>query len=241
MRLLFNNKLAPITSTIGFLEVPPTVAVEAFVEWQKSIYEPQGTSVNRRQVQGGLHEVLLELLPLTSVLPLRHLFVPTASGWCAYFDNGHRGTDAASAMSYLARRIQCRGLRVTAVPDTIEGEFNSARGQYGAVVLEIYGPHQTDFLNYVRSISVVNDGGRWVFDQSGAPFAFEDTEQYTLRKVKDRFTFNLLERYLHELGLAPFDEAFYLPDRDTAAATLVEKKGEVPASLKEYGLAELAP
>jgi hypothetical protein len=239
MNLLFNGRLAPITSTIGFLEASLPSAVEAFTGWQKSIYEPQGTSVTARPIPGGLEKALSELLPLTSVLRLRHLFVPTGSSWLAYFDNGHRGTDAMSAMSFLAERLQCRGMRVTLIPDTIEGEFKAAKGEYGATVLEVYGARQTDFLNYVRSIAVVNDGGKWVFSQGGTPFPFEDLKQYKSRNVRQRFTAEHLERYLSELGLSPFDETFYLPTA-ADAAMLVEKKGLAPPGLQEYTLAELA-
>src|SRR5215217_9059618 len=138
MRLLFGGRLAPITSTVGFLEAPLDDAVRAFVDWERSVHEPLGTSVTQRPVAGGLEEVLLSLLPLTSVVRRRYLFIPTASPWVAFFDNGHRGTDAFSVMSYLAERLGCRGMRVTAIPDTIEGEFRGARGQYGGVVLEVY-------------------------------------------------------------------------------------------------------
>lgn len=239
MRLLFDGRLAPITSEMGFLEAPPAAAVQTFVDWQRPIHEPLGVSLTDGPVAGGLEEVLLSLLPLTNVVRRRHLFVPTAGPWVAYFDNGHRGTDAFSAVSYLAQHLGCRGLRVAAVPDTIEGEFKGARGEYGAVVMEVYGPDRTDVLNYVRSVAVVNDGGRWDFSQSGTPFPFEDVKQYGARRVKDRFTFEMLGRYLSELGLSPFDEGFYLPG-SADPARLVVKHGPAPARMREYTLAEAA-
>ncbi len=238
MRLLLGGRLAPITSTVGFLEAPIDDAVRAFVDWERSVHEPLGISVSQRPVTGGLEEVLPSLLPLTSVVRRRYLFIPTAGPWVAFFDNGHRGTDAFSVMSYLARGLRCRGMRVTAVPDTIEGEFVGARGEYGGLALEVYGPEKTHFLNYVRSISLVNDGGRWDFSQNGTPFPFEDVSRYAARRKKDRFTFEMLERYLSELGLSPFDEKFYLPD-SAGAAQLVEKNGPAPPGLREYTLMEV--
>src|ERR1044071_4333261 len=227
MRLLLGGRLAPITSTVGFLEAPLDDAVRAFVDWDRSVHEPLGVSVTRRPVTGGLEEALLSLLPLTSVVRRRHLFVPTAGPWVAFFDNGHRGTDAFSVMSYLAQGLRCRGMSVTAVPDTIEGEFVGARGQYGGLVLEVYGPERTHFLNYVRSISLVNDGANWDFSQHGTPFPFEDVSRYSARRKRDRFTFEMLERYLSEQGLSPFEEEFYLPD-SAGAAQLVERLGPAP-------------
>ncbi|HEY0169928.1 MAG TPA: hypothetical protein VGB98_02665 [Pyrinomonadaceae bacterium] len=239
MRLLLSGRLAPITSTVGFLEAPLAGAVGAFVDWQRSIYEPKGISVTHRPVTGGLEEVLLSLLPLTSVLRRRYLFVPTESPWVAFFDNGHGGTDAFSVMSTLAQLLRCRGMRVTAIPDTIEGEFKEAKGRHGGLVLEVYGPDQTHFLNYVRSISVVNDGGKWDFNQGGTPFPFEDLSRYKARRVRDRFTFDMLESYLSELGVSPFKEEFYLP-ASGGAAQLVEKHGLTPPGMRKYTLAEAA-
>lgn len=238
MRLLFDGRLAPITSTIGFLEVPAAEAAAAFLDWYRAIHEPLGRRLSDRRVSGGLESVLLRLLPLASVLRTKHLFVPTASPWCAFFDNGRQGTDAFPPMSYLARRLGCRGMRVTAVPDTIEGELKGAKGDYGAMVLEVYGPERTDFLNRQRSIGAVHDGDRWDFSAGGTPFPFEETERYRARRIRDRFTFDMLERYLRHLGLSPFEEEFYLPGPEVEAV-LIEQTGASPPGRMEFGLEAL--
>jgi hypothetical protein len=135
-------------------------------------------------------------------------------------------------MHYMARTLGCRGMRVGAVPNSIRKD----KGRYGVVVLEVYGPQQTDWLNIVRDVYVANDGGRWVFGQSGAPFPFEQVEQYQARRVRDRFTFDMLKEYLRHLSLSPFEEDFYLPEG--APAWLVEKTGPFFAANKEYTLAQ---
>ncbi len=85
-------------------------------------------------------------------------------------------------------------------------------------------------------MSASNDGGRWVFDQFGEPFPFEKLEQYQARKVRDRFTFDMLKEYLRHLGLSPFEEDFYLPQG--APAWLVEKTGPFVPAQTEYTLAQ---
>lgn len=237
MRLLLDDRLAPITSEIGFLKVDCSVAAQAFIEWQAPIQRTRGVSVGKRLISGGLNEVLQTLLPLTSVERRRYLFVPTAGPWVAYFDNGHQGTDAMSTISYLARQIGCDGLRAVAVPDTIQDDSSRAKGRYGATILELYGPQDTDFLNYVRSVAVVNDGGAWTFTQSGGPLPFEDVGRYKIREIKRRFTFDVLHDYLKQLGLSPFDEGFYLPDFNNQAV-LFDKTGPTAFGLKEYTLSE---
>lgn len=238
MRELLGGRLAPVTGTIGFLEAPLAAAVKGFLDWERPIHEPLGRSLSARPVSGTLEEALRALLPLTDTLRQRHLFVPTASRWCAFFDNGHQGTDAVSTMSGLAQRLGCRGARVTAIPDTIEGESRGAKGRYGALVLELYGPEPTHFLNYVRTIGAVNDGGRWSFAAAGTPLPFEECEAYGARRIRDRFTFDLLERYARALGLNPFDEDFYLP-RPGAEAWLIEKQGAFPPQLRTFSLEAL--
>jgi len=230
--LLLDDRWAPLTSEMGFLEARAEYAARAFAAWQGGLLATDGVAVSVRPVTGSLEQVLSCLLPLTDSERQRHLFIPTRSPWTAYLDNAYRGTDAASAMGYMARTVGCRGLRVVAVPHTLRKD----KGRYGAVMLEVYGPHQTHARNYLRTLYVANDGGRWVFGQSGEPFPFEKVEQYQSRRVRDRFTFDMLKQYLSHLGLAPFEQAFYLPEG--APAWLVEKNGPLVRSRREYTLAE---
>jgi hypothetical protein len=230
--LLLDDSWAPVTSEMGFLETNAEHAARAFAAWQGGLLAPRGISVAVHQVSGPLEQTLSTLLPLTSPEVRRHLFMPTRSSWTAYVENARGGTDAASAMGYMARTVGCRGLRVVAVPHT----YRKGEGRYGAVMLEVYGPHQTAWLNHVRVVSASNDGGHWVFDQFGEPFPFEKLEQYQARRVRDRFTFDMLKEYLRHLGLSPFEEDFYLPQG--APAWLVEKTRPVTPPQEEYTLAQ---
>jgi len=104
-------------------------------------------------------------------------------------------------------------------------------------MLDVFGPKQPGkFNNYVRALGASNDGGRWVFDQSGEPFAFEQVERYQERRVRDRFTFEMLKDYLRHLGLSPFEEDFYLPPG--SSAWLVQKTGPFAPGHREYTLEE---
>jgi hypothetical protein len=216
-RLLLDDRLAPITSDIGFIEINADTVVDAYLGWQRGL----GGETKRlaaSDVVGDLEAVLRALLPLRDTIASRALCVPTAGGWTAYFDNGLDGPDPSPPMSYLARELGCRAMRVAAVPNTIDEKRR--RGRYGASILELYGPRDTDFLNYERSIAAANDGGRWVFETFGDPLPFEDTARYGARRKRDRFPFELLDEYVRNLGVRAFDEAFYAPD---GRAILVER------------------
>jgi hypothetical protein len=230
--LLLDDRWAPVTSELGFLETDAEHAARAFATWQGGLMAPRGIAVGVYPVSGALEKTLSALLPLTSPEMRRHLFIPTRSAWTGYVDNQPGGTDAASAMSYMAQTLGCRGLRVVAVPHTLRKD----KGRYGAVMLEVYGPRQTHWLNYLRTLYAANDGGHWVFGQSGEPFPFEKLEHYQARRVRDRFTFDMLKDYLRHLGLSPFEEDFYLPAG--APAWLVEKTGPFVPAQTEYTLAQ---
>jgi hypothetical protein len=230
--LLLEDRWAPVTSEMGFLETSAEHAARSFAAWQAALAAPRGIAVEVRPVSGSLEQVLSCLLPLTSPEARRHLFLPTRSPWTGYVENTRGGTDAMSAMSYMAETLGCRGLRVVAVPHT----YRKGKGRYGAVMLEVYGPRQTHWLNYLRTIYASNDGGHWVFGQSGEPFPFEKVEQYQARRIRDRFTLDMLKDYLRHLGLSPFEEEFYMPKG--SPAWLVEKTGTFVPSQKEYTLAQ---
>jgi hypothetical protein len=241
-RLLLDDRYAPITSEIGFLECEAEATVARYLDWQtwaEQQPDPFGEPRSRppwpagdapfvvRPVSGDLETALAALLPLTDAEPTRVLFVPTASVWTAYFDNGWRGTDAFPPMSYLAQHLGTRGLRVVAIPGD---DRRSA-----ATILELYGPKPTEWLNTERAISALHDGDRWRFDAVGEPLPFEDVGRYRAARVRDRFPLELLERYLAELGAYAFEDGFYMAG---APASLLESRRPRPKETREYGLAE---
>jgi hypothetical protein len=236
MRLLYDDRLYPITSVIGFIATGPAAAAQAYVDWMTPIQAARNVSLQTKTLSGPLDHVLYTLQPLTSVERRRFVFVPTDSHWTAFFDSGFQGSDAFSALSYLSKVLEVQSCSVTAVLE--DDQHPPPAGRYGALGLEMYEPHDTDFLNYGRTIQLADDDGQWVFTARGTPFPFEDLQQYNKRKVRDRFTLELLADYLHHLGVRAFDEDFYRtsPDRP---AIFIEKKGPVAPNLREYSLEEV--
>jgi hypothetical protein len=52
----------------------------------------------------------------------------------------------------------------------------------------------------------MNDGRRWIFEEVGEPFDFEEVERYGLRRKRDQFTPEVLDAYCCALGMRPLDE-----------------------------------
>jgi hypothetical protein len=232
-QLLLGDRLAPTTSEIGFIEGPISRVVEAFIAWQAPL-QPGGVSLTSHQVSGDLETALRSLQPLTSVERRRHLFIPTRSRWVAYFDNGHRGTDVFSPISYLARTIKVNGVRVMAIPNTIKSNVGQAKGRYGGLMLETYGPERGHFLNIQRSVGLINDGGRWRFDANGTPLPFEKTDRYAAKSMKERFSLADLVEYLQAFEIRAFSEEFY----EASGAQLIQKNGPALPDSRAYTLEE---
>ena len=207
MRTLLSDRLAPVTSSTGFLCAPLDTVAAGLAAWRRDLHGHVAT----RAVSGSLTDLVRHLEPLTGGSAARELLVSTRSRtWTAFFDCSLTGTDANAAVGQLCLRLGCTGVAITAVPHTL-GTGLETQGRYGAVQMTLYGPLKTDWLNQVRCISVAHDGNRWRFDADGTEQDFETPSAYTRRKIRDRFTTDMLAEYCAALGIEPFDEAFYGP------------------------------
>ncbi|WP_432889109.1 hypothetical protein ACQPYH_09460 [Kribbella sp. CA-245084] len=229
MITLLSDRYAPITSRFGFLELPLQAAGEGLLAWRQELYG----RAKATPVGGSLGELLERLPPLTGGVRPRELLVGTAGDkWTAYFDCGFQGTDAVSAVGYLSENLKCHGLALDSTPHTL-GTSLEEPGRYGAVQFELFGPLPTDFLNYVRTISATHDGSRWRFDASGTVQPFEQPAQYEARKVRDKFTSEMLASYAAALGVRAFDEDFY-----AGQGLLIESRQKVPRKAESRSLAD---
>lgn len=206
---LLSNKFSPITDEIGFVEAEP----EAVRDWL--VARASDDITGTRTGFSTLRTALSALLPLV-YWPCRFLVVPTRSSWCAYFDNTTTGTDTSGVVGALSEALGTRAVRAVAVPNTIHGR----RGRYGATIFTLYGPERREWLNVVRNVYAMNDGGRWDFEASGEQQPFEKSDAYLARRIRDRFTRDMLRDYLHALGIDVARNEFYHPQR----AYLVETK-----------------
>jgi len=195
--MLLDEQLAPITKAVGFLELPLESAVQGMESWLRSLYD----RVEREPVSG-FPEMLHRLEPLTGGSRRRQLLV-AAGRWTAYFDCALRGTDPFSPIGHLSQTLLCQGLTIRCTPHTI-GVPGAVHGRSGAVQFQLLGPLKTQFLNHVRGIEAIYDG-KWHFPVSGTQQAFEEPEAYSARRVRDRFTSAMLERYCQALGVDVFN------------------------------------
>jgi hypothetical protein len=228
MKQLLDGRFAPLTHAWGFLEAPLQLVGDALYKWTSA----NVSKVTLEPFEASLGEALLRLEPLT-IPPRKQLLMQTVSPWTAYFDNGANGGDPATAVGYLAEYLKCRALAVACVPQTLLSERKDAKGTYGAVQFQLFAPVRREFLNYERSISVANDGGRWVFNATGTVQPYEKTTNYEAPRIRNRFTPEMLEEYCAALGIRLFAPDFYGP-----GAILIEVHDPLPPHHPELTLTE---
>jgi hypothetical protein len=201
----------PVTHDFGLIRAPVETAVQALLDWHGGI----GLRYRRTEITDGLEAALTALLPL-SIDKQKKLFVSTASEWTAYYQNGTQGSDPFPAMSFLSQELGVLAMRVCSTPP---------EAIWPATIWEVYAPPSLGGappLGYRRSIAAANDGGRWVFEEAGAPFEFERLDAYTAPRKRDRFTPELLKEYLGHFGIQPFEDDFLVIDATHPAVLLAQ-------------------
>ncbi|GAB2570310.1 hypothetical protein [Kribbella endophytica] len=188
----------PTTQEAGYFAAPHTRVADWFHadDGKWSVGSPRWTS---------LQDAAAALTPTAPIT--RYAFVDLA-GWTLMLNNGPNGTDVGLMPSLAARELRCRAIRAVCVPDEGPG--------YPARILEVYGPDTESPLALERSVVAADDGGRWVFEASGRPYEFEDGDSRHRRHKRDRFTCEMLHRYLRALGVPATAEP------DWATAVLIE-------------------
>ena len=208
LKTLLDDNFAPLTYQAGFLETKLENAMEVFLKWQLEIGAPFGRYPHHESFIATLPQALARLEPLTTP-PTKVLLIETHSRWTAFFDNGLRASDPESPVGHLCTIIPCKGVVIHCAPDRNQGRATQALRVYGIVSFRMFVPHQTEWLNQERAIIAMNDGGSWLFSADGVAQSFEELGSYAARRIVDRFTDDMLERYCKALDIAFFDEDFY--------------------------------
>jgi len=187
-----NNALAPTTESVSFFAATGS----AFLEWLTPGLDEDSPSWVQREVVARKSSEILTLLHNRAEIGVDRYLVLSQRGWTAVLNNAKLGTDMGIIPSLAAREMGCVAIRATAVVQRDD--------IYGATILEVFDPAADLPLRCRRVVSAANDGGRWQFDQFGEPFSFEDEMAYTRRGIRNKFTPDLLKKYLDGLNVPAF-------------------------------------
>lgn len=181
----------PVTYDYGLIRSD----IESVVHGRQKAYSDAGLQITVTTLDTPLADCLSALEPL-SPAPTKELYLATTFGWTAFFANGCRGSDPSLPMRQLAEALGTMAVRACAKREI---------ARFLGIILEVYDSEggDADAYGYRRTIAAMNDGGRWVFEQSGIPFPFEDMSQYDAPRFRDRFTKAMLAAYLEGLGAQP--------------------------------------
>lgn len=211
---LFKN-ITPITSSFGFIYGDINSITDEFVSWQSPLLKNENT-LKKTIKTDNLENTFLELCPLTTVERRKYLFISTKNKWVAFFDNGHTGTDRGS-IEIIGKKLKTKSIFISYKHDTNEVLFE----YYNSGILE-------------RSISLVKEG-KWIFQQYGTPFSFENPDYYKSRISKNKFNLDILIEYLKKIKIEAYDNKYYTPEKE---AILIEKNGPMFEATKELNLKE---
>lgn len=180
--MLLPSPAQPAASTVGFFACP----LDKLGAW---LVKALGSQWRLKQLSASSLNQVLALVQPASILN-RYVLMENGA-WTLLLDNGPLGTDLGVLPFHACRDLRCLVVRAS-----------YSLGKYPATVFEVYdhaAPEET--LHVRRSIAAANDGGKWVFQQFGAPYAFENVDAYGSRRKRDRLTPEMLSTYLDAIGV----------------------------------------
>ena len=220
------GQFRPITDTIGVIGCDVATCSREYVAWVRPILEPLGSTLEVEKVHGAdLGDMLRQLLPLVRVGTTRTLLVGGPPGWTICLTNGWRGSDVTSIVAMLASRLACDTVRVTYVRDVA-----GPPRRYGARIVTVRRGEQAVY----RSLTVANDGGKWVESQYGSPLAEEEAAWFTAKRVRDRFNEAQLRELMGRLVPGIWEPASWMLE----SSRLVTRVGVLPPNFTEVSLEE---
>ncbi|WP_317054824.1 hypothetical protein [Roseovarius rhodophyticola] len=207
----------PVTQDFGLIETDPVSVADEIQRWWLEL----GHRLDVKHEQNTLSGFLSELEPLCAVLN-KTLLLPAKNRWTVVYRNGLNGSDPLSIARVLSRRMRVRTMCVCSKPDAV----------FPATMWSVYDPDAV----CRRSICAANDGGRWVFEQFGEPFDFENTSSFSARRKKDRFTPEMLATNLSHFQIDDIGEGLF-EDGPTLPGILLSR--EVPKTVMTYSFEEV--
>jgi hypothetical protein len=139
----------------------------------------------------------------------RHVLFAASTEVTALVHNGSNGSDYSDYVVRIPRHLNCRFARILNRPQRVwkRGALKETL-QWGARIFQL---HDVDG-SVIRSVSCMNDGGRWAFHASGTPHPIEATFNYDSTPNSRRFPSEQLQTLAAAFG-------FPVPDGEALRAS----------------------
>ncbi|MDP5225921.1 MULTISPECIES: hypothetical protein [Arthrobacter] len=210
MKTLANELYAPMTDEIGFIRAPLEHAADVLATW----YHRLERQVTVTEVNGRVHQWEASLAPFEMGANGRVLLLETHSDWVALTNNAVGDSGAGVTAEMVAKYAGVEAAALSAVPHTLNSPKlkGISEGRYGGCRFDYFAPNDQGEVVQIRGLQAVHGGGsKWEFYSFGEVQPYEEPEAYENRRVRDRFTSDMLERYCQTLGIDVFNEDFYGP------------------------------
>jgi hypothetical protein len=190
MGLLPNSSLEPLAATLAFIRAPLARVRDVLLhDW--------GTAIQAERIEhhltGDLDTLVRSLDPMKTPWD-RVLAIETGTPWLAVTDNQIGYSDVGSYMPFVAERLRADLCLATATAKS-GCSFSYSRAHDTGVWVEGW-----------RVVYALLER-RWEFFQSGTPFPFEETSRYAARRIRDRLTPEMMDRYLRALAIPRLDDS----------------------------------
>lgn len=179
--LLPNDRVPQVSDSVGFFAFDTRQLAQ---HWARALGPPWSP---RPVAFGSLDAAMAACEPGSPWS--RDLYLPIGS-WTAMVGNGPCGTDLGMMPRDVVRDLGCTVVRA------VLGSPRERR----STILDVHGPGGEGPFNEIRSIAAHYEG-RWEWHESGDRLPFEEVQAYSARRVRDRFTPQMLQRYLDALGV----------------------------------------
>jgi len=176
---IFGGRFAPVTFSCAFVNLEFDRFVDAYFAHVRRNFSTACIDA----VEQSLAAALEDFQPLVSPMN-RELLVSTSSGWTAIFGNSVGISDCFTVSAVCARKFSVDTFAVVNAPDRLDRIRGGATHVYRSMQFQYFSAQAEE---PIRTIASSNDGGRWTFISQGLPFEFERIEQFSSKKVRDRF------------------------------------------------------
>jgi hypothetical protein len=192
--VLLGGSASPLGWSVQYVHAPLADVLPALVDWRRGLGQDLEVSAPRP-----FAAALDALLPFEA--PWTREVVLPCGEWTAYLNSFVNGGDLTASAVVVAGALGVRWVGAQHAPRYGPGHRSTQ--------LWVCGPDGAPPLYHERVLGAVAEDGRWSWDESGTPFAFEDRARYRVRRVRDRFDRALLIDYVEALGIPAGDDAAY--------------------------------
>lgn len=208
MTALLDNRFAPITFNLGFVDCQFDRFSNELIMAQQQIYTRFGIRADIDRFDASLPKALSKLEPLTSPAD-SYLLIETRSSWTAVFGNGFYANNLLDRMSSVLGILECTGLEVVCVPDRSDRTAKDAFRPYGHFSFTLHRWRRSHPTSRIRQVAVIRTAEGWRFTSEGVVQAFEQPKNYQNQDNANRLTPEILAAYCATLDIRLFDPSFY--------------------------------